>query len=97
MKNHEHLTESWSLPWQSVLSSQLWRLEHLTLYLLIFCQHSIHLTKVYADITSNITLYDTSYDIFFFFKILIVNHFTLFFTNLLKDQILCILCCNTSE
>lgn len=29
MKNHEHLTESWSLPWQSVLSSQLWRLEHL--------------------------------------------------------------------
>ena len=23
------MTESWSLPWQSVLSSQLWRLEHL--------------------------------------------------------------------
>lgn len=27
--NSNHLTESWSLPWQSVLSSQLWRLEHL--------------------------------------------------------------------
>ena len=29
MENSNHLTESWSLPWQSVLSSQLWRLEHL--------------------------------------------------------------------
>ena len=29
MENSNHLTESWSLSWQSVLSSQLWRLEHL--------------------------------------------------------------------
>lgn len=29
MKNSERLTESWCSPWQSVMSSQLWRLEHL--------------------------------------------------------------------
>ena len=29
METSNHLTESWSQPWQSVLSSQLWRLEHL--------------------------------------------------------------------
>lgn len=29
MENSKKITESWSLPWQSVLSNQLWRLEHL--------------------------------------------------------------------
>ena len=51
--------------------------------LLILGKHSICLSKVDAYIFAHITLYDTCNDIFFFFKILIIDYFTLFFADLL--------------
>ena len=67
------------------------RLEYFTFDLLIFCEHCIRLTKVDADITSYIALHDSGHDILFLLEVLVVNNFALFFPDLLKNQVLCVL------
>ena len=73
------------------------RLEYFTLHLFIFCQHSIGFPEVDTDIFTDITLHDAGYDVFFFLKILIIHYLALFFPDFLQDQVLCILCGNTSK
>ena len=66
-------------------------LEHLAFHLLVLGQHGVRLAQVDTDISSHIPLYDTGDNVFFFLKILIVDHFALFLANLLQDQVLGVL------
>ena len=75
----------------------LCRLEMLSFHLFVLCKDCICFSKIHTDILANITLYDTCYDILLFLEILIKYCLALFFSDLLKNQVLCILCCNTSE
>ena len=73
------------------------RFEHLAFHLFVFCQHRIGSSEIDTDVLSDITLYHTGHDIFFFFKILIEDRFSFFLADLLQDQVLCILRCDPSE
>ena len=68
-----------------------------TFYLLVFTEDTVCLTEIYADVLAHHTLYDTGNNFFFHSVILIIKNFTLFFTNFLKNDVLCILCCDTSK
>ena len=57
--------------------------EDFALHLLILGQHGICLTQVDADIFADIALHYTGYYILFLLIILIVDHASLFFTDLL--------------
>ena len=72
-------------------------LEGLTLYLFVLCKYCVCLTKVDADIFAHYSLNNTGYHFFFDSIVLIVKNFTLFLTDFLKNDILCILGCDTSE
>lgn len=55
------------------------------------------LRQIDTDIFANITLHNTCYNVFLFFKILIVYYFSFFLADLLKNQVFRIHCCNTSK
>ena len=57
--------------------------EDFALHLLILGQHGICLTQVDADIFADIALYHAGDNILFLLIILIVDHASLFFTDLL--------------
>ena len=73
------------------------RFKHFSFDLLIFCEHGICFTQIDTDIFANITLHNTCYNVFLFFKILIVYYFSFFLADLLKNQVFRIHCCNTSK
>ena len=75
----------------------LCRFKFFTFYLLRFIEHRICLSKVDADISANITLNNTCYNIFLLLKELIVNNASLFLADFLQNNILCILCRNTPK
>ena len=73
------------------------RMEFFSPDLLILSEDRICLAKIDADIFAHDTLYDTCNDFFLHSVVLIVKNFALFLTDLLKDDVLSILCCDTSE
>ena len=72
-------------------------LECLAFYLLVLCKDCVCLTEVDADIFAHYSLNNTGYYFFFDSVVLIVENFTLFLTDLLKNDVLCVLSCDTSE
>ena len=82
---------------QNIQFNSLCRLEHLGFYLLVFCKHSICLSKINAVVSSHASLNNTCYNVSLFSVILIENHFPLFLTDFLKNHIFRILCSNTSK
>ena len=75
----------------------LCRLEMLSLNLLTLGQQCIRLSEIDADIAAHITLNHTGHNILFLAVILIVDNLALFLTDFLKNYVLGILGCNTSE
>ena len=72
-------------------------LECLAFYLLVLCKDCVCLTEVDADILAHYSLNNTGYHFFFDSVVLIVENFTLFLTDFLKNDVLCVLGCDTSE
>ena len=72
-------------------------LEVFTLHLFGLCQHRIYFSEVDTDIPSRITLYNACHDIPLFIEILMIEGFPLFLTNLLDNNLFCLLSCDTSE
>ena len=85
------------LNFQNINLDTLGRSIYLSFDHLVLVQDRIYFTKIYADISSNITLYHTGNHVFFFCIILIEQNFTLFLTDLLKNHVSCILCGDTAE
>ena len=85
------------LYFQNVYFDTLRRFEHFSFDHLVLIQDRIYLTKVHTYILSDITLNHTGNHVFFFCIVLIKQHFALFLTDFLKDDVSCILSCNTSE
>ena len=71
--------------------------EMFSLSLFFFHKNCVNLTKVYANILTIDSLNNTCNNVILLFKILFVKALSFFFSNLLKDTILCTLCCNTSK
>ena len=72
-------------------------LEHLAFYLLVLRQHGVRLAQVDADVLPDIALNDTGHDILLFLKILVVDDLPLLLADLLKDQVLGVLCGDTAK
>ena len=58
-------------------------LEYFALYLLVLGQHGICLTQIDADVLAYITLYYAGHNILFLLVVLVVDHASLFLTDLL--------------
>ena len=82
---------------QNVKLDTLGRAEYFTFYHFIFHQDGIYFTKVYADISADITLNNTGNDILFFLIIFLKKYFSFLFTDFLKDYVLGIHGSDTSE
>ena len=85
------------LYFQNVYFHTLGRLKFLAFDLLVLGQQSVYLTEVDADVASYIALYHTGNHIVLFLEVLIKQNFTLFLTDLLKNDVFGILGCNTAE
>jgi len=73
------------------------RMEFFSSDLLILSEDRICLAKIDADIFAHYSLNNTGYYFFFDSVVLIVENFALFLTDLLKNDVLCVLSCDTSE
>ena len=82
---------------QNIQLDSLGRLKDFSPDLFVFSQYRVHLSKVNADISSHIPLYDTGYDIFFLAVIFVAENLTLLLANFLQNHIFCILGGNTPK
>lgn len=73
------------------------RLVSLSLHLLHFVKHGIRLTKIYADVAADVTLYDTGNNLMLLRMELIEYCLALLLADLLQDYILGILRSDTTE
>ena len=73
------------------------RFEMLALDLLTLHKDGIYFSKIYTYIFSTVSLNDTCDNLPLFFKILNIEYLSFFFPYLLNNNLLCFLCCNSSE
>ena len=76
---------------QDIHLNPLRRLEYLALYHLVFIENGVYLAQVNAHIPAEIALHHACHHIPFFSVILVVEDFALFFPDLLKNHVLCVL------
>ena len=73
------------------------RLEHFSLHLFVLSKNCIYFTKIHTDVLAVISLNNTCHNILLTAIIFIVQRFSLFFTDLLHNDLFGFLCSNTSE
>src|SRR5699024_9337591 len=62
--------------------------ENFTLYLLVLIQDAVHFSKVDADISSQVALYNTCYYLALFSEVLVIENLALLLADLLENDIL---------
>ena len=82
---------------QNIYLDTLRRAESLSFHLFPFIQHGIRLAQVNADILAQVALDHARHHIPFLFIVLVIDYASLFFPNLLKNYVLCILGGNPPE